>query len=344
MKLGAKSFAIALFALAFAGVARADVPPAPTTQIDQRVQAMGQWTAGVQNIITEISGVTQRVPEAPVTTMRRAERRAWAANARAWAAEAEQTFASLRERVSQLPASPPAESPISPELRVALEQTRQRLPGMVDAANEISRGYPALADAFERGQDGAVRQMRVQSIDASLITITMMHDINISQALALPAENPQRYLLLCYAHSYEGFGALMRFKREVMLTGQSSASAEAEAAAAIASAAGRTRDDVTQGRHAQQVARGIIASLPTNDPEAVAAAAFMREMLATYESSFERELQGASQLEGMSTILRQPGDFGAREPAIDDLMNRFGSMDVGRIEDAQRRQNIMMRR
>jgi hypothetical protein len=67
-------------------------------------------------------------------------------------------------------------------------------------------------------------------------------------------------------------------------------------------------------------------------------------MMATYGPSFERELRIADELDAMADILARPHDYIAIEPELDQHMERFGQYDVERIEDAQRRQQVMSRR
>jgi hypothetical protein len=336
---------VAALAATFAGhSAMAEGTGAPSTTVEQRIQSFSQWTSTFQDIIARMVGVLSGIPEPPDDSMSAQERSAWAVRAREWAQRSDAEIAELQARVARMPSAPPEDAPITPELRVALQSSRARLPQVLTAVNDISRGYVPIAEAFERRQDGAVPQLRVRAVDATLLTLDLMQNMNASQAAAMPANNPQGSLLMSYARSYDGFIALLRLKRDILATQRVDPALEQAATRAMREAALQVRDLVRQGQARTQAMLTMAASAPRTTREDVALIEFVNEMMATYGPSFERELRIADELDAMADILARPHDYIAIEPELDQHMERFGQYDVERIEDAQRRQQVMSRR
>jgi hypothetical protein len=306
-------------------------PRSPTEQ----VRAMAEWGALFQGVVAEMVAVIDRIPAPPDENMDAAARRAWAANARGWAQEAQGALAGLEARAVQLPPPPAA---VSAEHEAALSESRARLPDAVRAASSIAASYLEMADAFERGRGDAVRRIRVDAVEASLLMMGLFHDINKSQAMAIERSHPQHSLLMSYARSYEGLIALMAFKRDVMREAPTDRSA---VAAALYGAADEMRVQAAAGRAAAAAMQRQLADPSRFSPAEAPLIEPLRAMLQTYEGSFDREAAMAAQLRDMADLMRDPRAFADIEPALDQHMMVFSELDSQRVVDAQRRQAVL---
>jgi hypothetical protein len=314
-------------------------PSASTTAA--QVQGLADWNGRLEHVLVAMMAPFRDMPTPPTEDMGDAARHEWAANARAWMGRSQTAFAAVQAELDQLPASPPADAPISPDLRTALERMRASLPEAMARANDLVQSYGPMAEAFEQRQNGVVRQFRVRAIDSSLLTLNLFHDANVSQATVLPSASPQAPLLMSYARSYEGFAALLTFKRQVMLTGQPDAATAANAATALNATEQQMRTLVGNGRlaaHSMLELYGDTTRFGADDAPLVRR---VEGVLATYDGSFDRELRIADEAHAIATLLGDTRSFDVVEPEIDAHMTRFSDLDAERMVDAQRRQAIM---
>lgn len=331
--------ALAAFALC-SSPAAADRVSAPT-ELEQQVMGLGAWSSRLQNAVAGMVTPLGQLPQPPSLEFNRAQRREWAASARAWSAQAGATFAALEVDLAQLPASPPADAPISAEFRSAMEQSRLGIMQVLRRAGALARSYGEMADAFERGRDDAFWQLRISSLDASMLMIDTFRGINESQAVAMTENEAQRALFFSYARSYDGLSAILAFKRQIMAT-QRVDNADREATAvALERATREMRRRVAEGRAA---ARAAVATY--SDPAASLSGEAsliqrIQRMLGTYQESFDREAIIASDLETAVAYLRDGRDYAVMEPELDAVVERIGVMDAERVADAQARQAIM---
>jgi hypothetical protein len=305
-------------------------------QTAEQLRTLGQWTSGFQSIIVDMIAPMQHVPDPPREDMNDAARRAWAEGARTWGRQTRDALVALDARANALGAPPDEGAP--PALRQSLDEARLHLPEAIRVGQDFAAHYITLADAFENHQTGAARQIRAAAIDAVVLTMNLFHDINTSQAAAISSTHPQSSLLLCYARSYEGFAALMTFKRDVLLQGQSD---RAATAARLEAAAEQMRTLIATGRASTRVMQQDFSDPSQVAPTEVALLPHLQGMLATYEGSFDREAALAAELQAVAVLLRDSRSFAAVEPSIDQHISVFGDLDTQRIGDAQRRQAFL---
>ncbi|MFT3729095.1 MAG: hypothetical protein QM759_14835 [Terricaulis sp.] len=313
----------------------------PGRSTQARVSDLAAWSLALQSLLTKTLQPFQQMPPPPSEDMNDRARHEWAERARAWSQQAQATLADARLDLDRLPPSPPADAPVTPEMRASLEHTRAGAANVIAAAADIAQSYGPMADAFERRQTDAVRQIRIRVVDSSLLAVNLFHDANISQALAVPPSSPQFSLLMSYARSYEGFAALLTFKRSVGVTGARDMALATQAATALLTSERQVRLLAEAGRVAAHTMQQQYADVSQAAPENAALLGRLQIALRTFDASFDIELRGADEEHAIAGLLTDPRDFNTVEPEIDAHMDRLSELDQQRVADARNRMQIL---
>lgn len=301
------------------------------TERAARLQASLAWSARFRGVVNDLIALLQNLPDAPDPAMNNAQRHVWAESSRTWAANTRASIAALRVRWQQLP-PPPAT--VTPGLQEANARARDQLPAVFDATNALADAQDDVATQFEQRHDEVLARSRASAVSAVILTMTLFRETNRGEAAAIPPSQPQHFLLDSFAKSYDGFLAVMDFKREIML--RQPVNREA-AAVEVSAAADGMRADATVGRAAIVSLKDTLAVEARTNAGTAALLPRLAVILDTYGPSFDREVAMAGELDAMAAILRDPRDFGPLEPDFDTHMSKFGDMDSARVPDANNR-------
>jgi hypothetical protein len=289
------------------------------------------WSRQFRGIANDLTAVLQNFPHAPDLAMNNAQRHAWADASHSWSANTRVSIAALRARWQQLPPPPPT---VNPGLQAANARARDQLLAVFDATNALADAQDDIAIQFEQHHDDVLAKSRASAVSAIILTITLFRETNRGQSEAIPPSQPQHFLLDSFVKSYDGFLAVMSFKRDIML--RQPVNREG-AAIELTTAADAMRADAIAGRAAITSLKQSLAAEARANAGTAALLLRFGTILDTYGPSFDREVAMASELDAMAAILRDPREFAPLEPDFDVHMNKFGDMDTARVPDVNAR-------
>lgn len=312
--------------------ARAQAQSAESVQSELRDVAV--WSLNATQVVQRAFSIIETMPPAPDDINNRGVRRAWIATSRTWSVGARETLRSARAAYAALP--PPPVITFSESLSAALRQQYQRMPSVIDGLAAYIDRYDAMFTAFERNDPKAMTAFAANSIDAIILPIAHMRDINDLTAATVGAAHPQSHLLSSVARSYDGMIALTNLmKQGIEMDNPPLGFAVEELDAAVTA----MRRHVASGRSATTTMRQAMAMARGQTPEEVALIAQARRLIETYPVSFDREEEMARTLDGISRHLAAPGRrFDADDPVVKALYDKVVDLDDARVADQSARQ------
>lgn len=339
LKIVVATLALALAAPAFAqSQTQARPQTAPTAEaIQTQLRDMAAWSMSATQVVQSAFGIVETMPETPDDVTNTAVRREWIAKARAWSVDAHATIATAQRNFAALPAPPTIT--FSAEISQALREQHRRLPAVINGLAAYLGRYDSMLGAFERNDPKAMTAFAVNSIDAIILPIAHMRDINDLSASTLGPEHPQSHLLRSYARSYDAL---------ISITNLTKASIEQEnpplgfTIEEVDAAAAAMRRDIAAGRAAAAAKRQEFAIARPSSPQEARLVAQARRLMDTYPASFNREEKFADTLDRISRYLAAPGRvYDARDSVMSGLMDEIVLFDTERVAEHQARQAIV---
>lgn len=313
--------------------AQAQSPPITAEQIQSELRAIALWSANAMEIVDHAFTVLETMPETPTNLNSRATRRAWAQTSRTWSVGARATVQSAREAYAKLP--PPPSVSFSPEINTALQQQHQRMPAVIDGMAAYLNRYDEMFVAVERNDPKARRALAVSSIDAIIMPIAHMRDINDLTAKTVGTDHPQSHLLSSAARSYDAMIALTNLTKAGIENDNPPLGYTAEE---LAEAVTAMRRHIAGGRAATAAIRQQMALARGGSPEEAALIAQARRMIETYPGSFDREERMAAAFDRISRHLATPGlRYDSEDPIVSSNYDEVVALDDARAADQQAR-------
>ena len=335
-----KVIAAALFlmapVIAPAPVAAQTQSPAevPAETVQRELRDMAAWSMTATQIVQRAFSILDTMPATPDDVSNRATRRTWIASARTWSAGARVTVATVRRDYAALPPPPPVT--FSPELEGSLKEQHRRMPAVIDGIAGYLDRYEAMFASFERNDPKAMTAFAINSIDAIILPIAHMRDINDLTASTIGPAHPQSHLLSSVARSYDAMIALTNLTKAGIEQPNPPLGFTVEE---IDAAVLAMRRHITGGRAAVVSARQEMALARTTSPQEATLIAQARRMIETYPASFDREEKIAAALERISRHLGAPGRrYAFEDPVVDSIYDEVVALDDARAADQQARQ------
>lgn len=301
--------------------------PTPT-----QFQAIMVWVQTQQRIVV---GLTQPLASIPNDLgQTRADQMRWASASRTWIANYEGVLAQGRTQIEQLGPPPPAG-----RLTVIYTSQYNRLGPIIDGFQQYLARYRACVDAVERGDADASLAALASIVDARIMVAQQFRDLNASGADQIEDGNPQRPLLRSFAASYDGFIATLRVFRQAYYS--AAPDSRLQAADMIQAATREMHTRTQEGRRFLNVQLAAVAAAHASTPAEQAFVERYGRALRTFPASFDREDQMAAELANVEALLRSSQTFQQIWPALNDHLNRMGTMDSDRMGDIQRRTAII---
>ena len=176
----------------------------------------------------------------------------------------------------------------------------------------------------------------VNSIDAIILPIAHMRDINDLTAATVGSAHPQSHLLSSVARSYDAMISLTNLAKAGI--GQANPplgfTVEEIDASVVA-----MRGHIAGGRAATAAMRQQMAIARASTPEEAAIIRQAQRMIETYPASFDREEKIAAAMDRISRHLATPGRrYDLEDPVVESIYNEVVALDDARAADQQARQ------
>ncbi|GEM_PF-6502530 len=334
VKVFATAFALAMCAMAPATAHAQDVQGPSAEVVQTELRDIAAWSMSATQVVQQAFAILQTMPATPDDLTNRATRRAWIATARTWSAGARATVDAARRNYAALP--PPPAITFSADLAASLKEQHRRMPAVIDGIAGYLDRYDAMFVAFERNDPKAMQAFAVNSIDAIILPIAHMRDINDLTAATIGGAHPQSHLLSSVARSYDAMISLTNLTKAGIERGNPPLGFTVEEIDASVVA---MRRHIASGRAAVVTMRQQMAMARTSTPEEVALIGQARRMIETYPASFDREEKLAAAMDRISRHLASPGRrYDLDDPVVESIYSEVVLLDDARAADQMARQ------
>jgi hypothetical protein len=287
-----------------------------------------------QELIQQVLGVSQTIPRFSEGGTR-ADMETVLRQGRAWVAQSRRVISDVRAAVPGIPSLP---ADIPAELRQSDNIQQQALIEVVNGVEHVIATYEGALAAIERRDRNAALQMSRSMIEAAVLTMRVIRDINLSQARTLGEDHPQSHLLRGSAHSYDALMTMIGYQR-ARLFGEEIV--QEQLAQTISTAASGMRQAVERGRRAAVATVAELAAAPTSNSEEAAFKDRVVSAFRTYSASFDKEAEMAGLLDSAASVFRERRSHAEIERDLAPIQERLGALDEELGADVRRRIAMM---